>query len=641
MIQPISRSARRRPEGGFTLIELLVVIVILAVLAAVVVFAVGGVTDKGEASAARTDARTIATAQELYLQGNGRYGTMGELVAAGFLAAPSSIHDVVLVPGGPSGGPASAYVLTAAAPTDRTLTIGVNPQNASADFSGANGPKSNFGMFPTNTNMFETLVRLTPDFQVEPWLAESWERLPNNNPSYPGASATFRFHLRPGVRFHDGRELKADSVVYTVNTRIAPNGSLRIGNQSAAPVPGDEWAVDITPTATNERLVDQLTHPSVGAIVAAGTVPFDGTTPTPVGTGPFRFESYTRGQALVVARNDDYWEAPARLRTLTFRFGTDPNTRVLALRGGEIDLAYDVPKDSLAAVDAAPGLKTALLPPGANEVMFLNKDRGPAGDVDYLADVRVRRAVRMAIDRDAVISATYPGGARRADTMIPAALLGSHASIVTGAPYDPGAAAALLDEAGWTCGGGAPGAGTACAAGEMRQKGGAGPLALKLVNGYTPIEIRLPADLLVKDALEAVGAQVTLTRVGSQGEYDAALSGGTHDLYMERIAQNDANPASAPSSFFDSTASALAQYPPRFGPGAAFEALMAQARAATDREVAKQRTAEALHEALDVQAMAVHLASVNWLLGMKDDVTGLVPMGTLRAIRWAPVSRIG
>jgi ABC-type transport system substrate-binding protein len=255
--------------------------------------------------------------------------------------------------------------------------------------------------------------------------------------------------------------------------------------------------------------------------------------------------------------------------------------------------------------------------------------------------VRVRKAVQMAIDRDAVLQATYPGGAKLANTMIPAALLGSFASIVTGTQHSPAGAAVLLDEAGWTCGGGAPGAETPCAAGEVRQKAGAGPLSLKLLNGYTPIEIRQPADLVVETALEAVGAEVTLTRVGTQGEYDAALAGGTHDLYMERIAQNDANPASAPSNFFDSTASALTAYPPRFGPGAAFEALMAQARTATDREVAKQRTAEALHEALDVQAMGVHLASVNWLLGMKQDVVGIVPMGTLRAIRWAPVSRLG
>ncbi len=86
----------RAGEGGFTLIELLVVIIILGILAAVVVFAVGGVGDKGEAAATEIDRRTLATAEEAYFARNGRYGTEAELVGGGFLSEQSSTHKIYL-----------------------------------------------------------------------------------------------------------------------------------------------------------------------------------------------------------------------------------------------------------------------------------------------------------------------------------------------------------------------------------------------------------------------------------------------------------------------------------------------------------------------------------------------------------------
>jgi len=90
------RIRRRQDQSGFTLIELLVVIIILGILAAVVVFAVGGVGDKGEASAREIDRRTLATAQEAYFANNGRYATEAELVGGGLLSEESSTHKVYL-----------------------------------------------------------------------------------------------------------------------------------------------------------------------------------------------------------------------------------------------------------------------------------------------------------------------------------------------------------------------------------------------------------------------------------------------------------------------------------------------------------------------------------------------------------------
>ncbi|HET9442984.1 MAG TPA: ABC transporter substrate-binding protein [Acidimicrobiales bacterium] len=657
----------RRDGHGFTLIELLVVIAILGILAGVVVFSVRGVDDKGERAATLTDRRTVLTAQEAYRARFGTYATEKDLVKEGFLADESTQTDVVF----PSPGDTSSFILVPQESTDGELVVGV--PSDTFNFGGSNpaGINSNFGMFPYNTNMFETLVRMTPDFRVDPWLATSWE-LPGQTP--PGAETplgpnTFRFHLRSGVRFHDGSPMTSADVVYSLNTRTASNGGLRFAPSSAVAV--DAATVDITLTGPNNRLVEQLVHPSIKPVFKAGTVPASGAANvTAMGTGPFEFASYSQGNQLVVVRNDDYWGDEAKLAKLTFRFFSDSNTRLLALQSGDVDLIYDVPKDSLAAVRATPGLEAAVAPPGANEMIWVNSHRTddpatPGIREDALSSLavttpgmpdgqRVRKAIAAAIDRASVIAATWPQGAVLADTMIPAALLKPYEGTVTGPAFDLGEAAAQLDAAGWRCTG-------TCGPGNLRTKGGA-TLTVRLLNGYTPTSLRGDADLLVENALEAVGIDVDRQRLGDtsgdQTIYGEALASGDRDLYMERIAQNDANPTSPPTSFFDCTggtfnttpsagggncsaASGLPDYPEAIGPGAAFQTLIAEARAAATPDEARQKTAAAIHEAMDNYVAGIHLASVNWLYGMKSDVQGFVLHGSIRHVRWATVYRSG
>jgi len=565
--------------------------------------------------------------------------------------------------------------------------VPVNPPVKSADdvwgFTGTPaGVKHNFGMGPTNTNIFETLVRMTPDFGYEPWLAESWD-LPGAVPAGGGPAlgpTTYRFHLRHGVLFHNGTELKADSVIYTFNSRIAPNSTLGVTTTSAAAVAGDPYAVDVTLSFANARLLEQLVHHQTGAVVASGTVPLAGAsaTPTPVGTGPFKFSipdgsSYSQGNQLVLVRNDAYWGDEAKLKTLTFRFIADSTTRLLALQAGQIDMMYDVPKDSLAAVGATPGLKTAVSPPGFNEVIWINSHRPPAPGTsnDALSDLsvttpplnngnRVRRAVAAAIDRQTILNATWPSGAATANTFLPASVLAPHDTLVQGPTFSRAEAAEHLDAAGWTCTG-------TCGPGNFRSKGGV-TLTLSLLNGYTPTSLRGDADILVENDLEAVGIDVARTRLSDtqQATYNTAMTNGTFDLYMERISQNDANPASPPSNFFDcGGGSGGTSAPAGTGVGAGgncpnsglnqigagyanwladnatpFAATLASARLATDPDVARQRTAEAMHHAVDDYVVGVHLGALNTLYGMKSDVHGFLLHGSLRQVRWASVFRL-
>src|SRR5687767_11653582 len=122
--------------------------------------------------------------------------------------------------------------------------------------------RANVGYYPLNTNIFESLVRLTPDYQIEPMLAESWEFVEPN---------TWRFVLRQGVTFHDGTPLTAEAVKWTF-TRVALAGGGSIGVDENSVTIVDDYTVEITPSRPNRRLVQQLNHP-VYSIVAPNSEP--------------------------------------------------------------------------------------------------------------------------------------------------------------------------------------------------------------------------------------------------------------------------------------------------------------------------------------------------------------------------------
>jgi peptide/nickel transport system substrate-binding protein len=487
-------------------------------------------------------------------------------------------------------------------PVREELTVGTP-----ADTFNVSGDRANLGMFPINANIFETLVRMTADFQVEPALAERWEfRAPN----------TWRFFLRRGVQFHNGQPFNAEAVKSSLDRLVRTGGgSLRLGADSVKVV--DETTVEITPTQPNLRLVDQLVHPSVAPIVAPNT----DVGAQPTGTGPFRFVEYVKGERLVVERSDTYWGEKAKLRRLTFRFIPDDNSRWLSLRAGEVDLIYDLPRSLVEEAKRTSGLKLGVTPPGGAEVMYLNR----SGNDPYtiLADGNVRRAVAAAIDRGAIVSQIFPNAAEPYNTVSPAALFGQHAQLVKGVPHDPARARNLLDQAGWRPG-----------SDGIRVKDGR-RLTLTMVNGYPPIDLRKPMPELLQAKLKDVGIEVRIVETPELATYTDRLKNGEGDLFLERISQNDATPSQAASSFFYSKASG--DYAKWFSAGPQYDQAIEAALAAPDREEAKRLTATAIRTAVDEEVVVVPLAAVYWLFAMKDGVEGFLLHGSARHVRWAPV----
>lgn len=459
--------------------------------------------------------------------------------------------------------------------------------------------------------IFETLVQMNEDYQIEPLLAGSWELMEPN---------TWRFHLREDVVFHDGTPFDAAAVVYSFGRTAADGGgNLNIDENSTVVV--DDFTVDVTPTVPNLRLVEQLVHPS-HSIVAPASQPAE----EPIGTGPFRFVSYAPQEALVVARNDDYWGDPAGVDQITFQFIPEANARRLALESGDIDIMLDVPLDSVGAVEGS-GFTIDVPPAGLYEAMYANI----AGNEGYanLSDLAVRQAVAMSIDRGALVQGVFDGFATEEQTVVPTRLLGDEAGQIEGYAFDLDAAGQLLDEAGWTSG-----------EDGMRSREGE-PLRLQLINGFPSSQEHGNVAEFVQSQLADVGIAVEIITTPDAAAYTERLGTGQGDLWLERGNQNDANPSFLPALLWweeglfgnigyqpyfapgwPQGATENVDGPPRVGDGR-FDDVVLEALAAPTNEEVLARTAEAMHLMIDEYAIVIPLAGLVRPIAFRDGIQGI------------------
>lgn len=471
-----------------------------------------------------------------------------------------------------------------------------------------------FPSYPLNADVCETLVRLTEDFQLAPGLASDWELTGDN---------TFTFTLRDDVTFSDGTPLTAADVQSTFDYYLEEpdsTGNSFIGPDSVQVV--DDQSVEITPTAPNLRLVEQINHPS-DAILAPGSDPLND--PNVGCTGPFQVVSYTPEEELVVERNENYWGEPALLDRITFRFLADDTTRTLALQNGEVDLITGVPRSIVSTLEGVPGIELVNAPPGQVLLMYVSQ-RDAAGSDRILADPLVRRAVAASIDREEYVDGVLDGNAEVVTTVNPPEVLGEFADLVEGVPYDPEEAAELLDEAGWTEG-----------SDGVREKDGR-PLQLSMV--YSPGGGGTGIDLGTMEFIQAQLREVGIDGVIEQldaGGYRDALDTGNYDLDVSGPNQNDANPAFLLSLRWFSQASGLNAQWVSPGPDTDFEALINESQQETDPTELQRLAAEAMHELVDVEVAGIPLAGTYRIYAMQDDVEGFEPHPSSTNQRWSTV----
>jgi peptide/nickel transport system substrate-binding protein len=161
----------------------------------------------------------------------------------------------------------------------------------------------------------------------------------------------------------------------------------------------------------------------------------------PVGSGPYKLNSWNKGVQTTLVANENYWRGKPYFKTLTFRVVPDVSTRVADLRSGQADLVRQLGPDEANALKSDPQLKVLATPTERVGYMFINALSGPT------ADVRVRRAIAHAIDKDALVEALLQGYGKPVNIVLTPANFG-YVEEVKGHEYDPAKAKALIKEAG-------------------------------------------------------------------------------------------------------------------------------------------------------------------------------------------------
>jgi peptide/nickel transport system substrate-binding protein len=294
-------------------------------------------------------------------------------------------------------------------------------------------PSKGGGFHLIQTGLGETLFKLDQDLRPEPWLAAGAEQLDEK---------TWEITLRQGVKFHNSALMDAAAVKASLERAITKSPTAKALLDIASIEVKEPLTLTIVTNNPSPVLPGMLTDPS-SVILDAGAAEAMGEeiAENPVLTGPFKWEQFRQDQELVVVRHPEYWGPPPQVDRAIFLYIPDNNSRVLALQSGDIDIASYIAPESVPTVENASNLAVVPAAPVALEFMYLNHRR------ERWQDVRVREAVALAINRDALVNAIMQGlGVAAAGPFPPAFLMCPQ---LQGHPFDPLKAQQLLAEVGY------------------------------------------------------------------------------------------------------------------------------------------------------------------------------------------------
>ena len=290
------------------------------------------------------------------------------------------------------------------------------------------------------SNIYDGLVRRDENLDLQPGLATEWETLDDG--------MRYRFTLRQGVTFHNGEPFDAEAVKYTFDRLLGEQGAQGPQQSNYTTIDRveiiDDTTVDVIMAQPDPVILTKLS--GYGAMIVPpdyieekGEDYFN---MNPVGTGPFSFVSYDQGSRIELAANPDYFEGAPELDGLVFRFIREDSTRLAELQSGSVDILNNLAYSAIPTVEADGDLEIVSVP-GPTIYSLALKTAEPAAT----ADVRVRRALNMAVDKQAIIDA-FLGGRGTPISQLQGDLSFGFAPDLEGYPYDPEQARALLEQAG-------------------------------------------------------------------------------------------------------------------------------------------------------------------------------------------------
>lgn len=285
-------------------------------------------------------------------------------------------------------------------------------------------------------NVLEGLTKINMDGSISPLLAESWTADPDGK--------VYTFKLRKNVKFHDGEAFDSSDVKFSF-MRAKAEGSTNkakkqvFDNVSRIDTPDAHTVIMVLNQADGNFLFRMGENPAV--ILDPKSAPTTAT--KPVGTGPFKFDSWQKGSAITLSKFDGYRNASAvKLKKVVFRFINEPAAQVAALLAGDIDgmPRFGAPQN-LKQFQNDPRFSVAIGGTEGKTIISINNKKKP------FDDVRVRRALAAAIDRKAVVDGAMEGyGAPIGSHMVPSDA--GYIDLTSVNPYNPEKAKALLKEAG-------------------------------------------------------------------------------------------------------------------------------------------------------------------------------------------------
>ncbi|MCD1620653.1 ABC transporter substrate-binding protein [Salipiger marinus] len=302
-------------------------------------------------------------------------------------------------------------------------------------------------------HVFDTLVDVDETLQLKPGLAVSWE---------PVDDTTWDFKLREGVKFHDGSDFTAEDAKFSIERIPAVTGPMPMTLYTKY-VESVEVIDDYTLRVHTKGIAPALPNDFTRLFVVPSEIGMDARNEefnsgeAAIGTGPYKFVSWQPKGDMVLSRNADYWgEAPA-WDNVTRREIPDDAARVAALRSGQVDMINYVPASDVIAMENNSDVELFK----ADSIYILNiapsvkdeepqpiKVNGQEVDGNPLQDLRVRKAMDLAINRDVLVNVVLEGLGTPATQLMPEGFFG-YSDKLEARPYDLEQAKALLTEAGY------------------------------------------------------------------------------------------------------------------------------------------------------------------------------------------------
>lgn len=241
------------------------------------------------------------------------------------------------------------------------------------------------GWYVREAGLYETLFSYDENMVLQPELASGYEKI---------SDTEWKITLRKGVKFHDGTVMDADAVIYSLNRVLDSENARKSEYDFIESITKDsEYSITIRTKYPSAPTIASLTDP-IMSIVSPKAEDLQN---KPVGTGPFKFKSYTRDVSISLERFDDYWNGVPKLSSIDVYYVTDGMTRLFKLESGEVDLITGVPQSEIATLQSSEDYEVFTKETLRSYFLYVNMKKEPFSDRNF------RQALNYALDRQEIV----------------------------------------------------------------------------------------------------------------------------------------------------------------------------------------------------------------------------------------------